>query len=571
MFDFKQEISNKISKIVNINEEELKTYIEIPKDTKNGDYAFPCFRLAKSLKKSPQIIANEIKEKIELDEVIIEKIDVAGGYLNFYINKTKLVEETLNELDAKKEKYGASNIGNGKNIIVEYSSPNIAKEFHIGHLRTTVIGAAFYNIYKYLGYNTIGINHLGDYGTQFGKMIEGYKRWGTEYNLEENPIEELTKLYIRINDLCKSDETVLEACRDNFKKLEEGDEYCTQLWNKFKELSLKEFYKTYDMLGVKFDSLNGESFYSDKMPEVIELLEKSGKLIESQGAKIVDLEDKGINTPCIIEKSNGSTTYATRDLAAILYRARTYDYDKCIYVVAYEQNLHFKQVFEVAKLLGLDKKYTDGLTHIAYGMTRVSTGRMSTREGNVVKVNELLNEAVSRVKAIIEEKNPNMEDKEENAKKIGIGAVIYNNLCTTLIKDQVFDWDTVLNFNGETGPYIQYIYVRTKSVLKKAGYIPEIKDVDGTLLQDEKTIPIIKNIYEFNNILNSVLEKNETSILARYLIELAQNYSNFYNDNKILVSDEKKLQDARVYLTYAVGNVLKIGAKLLGIEMPEQM
>ena len=571
MFDFKQEISNKISKIVNINEEELKTYIEIPKDTKNGDYAFPCFRLAKSLKKSPQIIANEIKEKIEVDEALIEKIDVAGGYLNFYINKTKLVEETLNELDAKKEKYGASNVGNGKNIIVEYSSPNIAKEFHIGHLRTTVIGAAFYNIYKYLGYNTIGINHLGDYGTQFGKMIEGYKRWGTEYNLEENPIEELTKLYIRINDLCKSDETVLEACRDNFKKLEEGDEYCTQLWNKFKELSLKEFYKTYDMLGVKFDSLNGESFYSDKMPEVIELLEKSGKLIESQGAKIVDLEDKGINTPCIIEKSNGSTTYATRDLAAILYRARTYDFDKCIYVVAYEQNLHFKQIFEVAKLLGLDKKYTDGLTHIAYGMTRVSTGRMSTREGNVVKVNELLNEAVSRVKAIIEEKNPNMEDKEENAKKIGIGAVIYNNLCTTLIKDQVFDWDTVLNFNGETGPYIQYIYVRTKSVLKKAGYIPEIKDVDGTLLQDEKTIPIIKNIYEFNNILNSVLEKNETSILARYLIELAQNYSNFYNDNKILVSDEKKLQDARVYLTYAVGNVLKIGAKLLGIEMPEQM
>ena len=571
MFDFKQEISNKISKIVNINEEELKTYIEIPKDTKNGDYAFPCFRLAKSLKKSPQVIANEIKEKIEVDEALIEKIDVAGGYLNFYINKTKLVEETLNELDAKKEKYGASNVGNGKNIIVEYSSPNIAKEFHIGHLRTTVIGAAFYNIYKYLGYNTIGINHLGDYGTQFGKMIEGYKRWGTEYNLEENPIEELTKLYIRINDLCKSDETVLEACRDNFKKLEEGDEYCTQLWNKFKELSLKEFYKTYDMLGVKFDSLNGESFYSDKMPEVIELLEKSGKLIESQGAKIVDLEDKGINTPCIIEKSNGSTTYATRDLAAILYRARTYDFDKCIYVVAYEQNLHFKQVFEVAKLLGLDKKYTDGLTHIAYGMTRVSTGRMSTREGNVVKVNELLNEAVSRVKAIIEEKNPNMEDKEENAKKIGIGAVIYNNLCTTLIKDQVFDWDTVLNFNGETGPYIQYIYVRTKSVLKKAGYIPEIKDVDGTLLQDEKTIPIIKNIYEFNNILNSVLEKNETSILARYLIELAQNYSNFYNDNKILVSDEKKLQDAKVYLTYAVGNVLKIGAKLLGLEMPEQM
>ena len=401
-------------------------------------------------------------------------------------------------------------------------------------------------------------------------MIEGYKRWGTEYNLEENPIEELTKMYIRINDLCKEDEKVLEACRDNFKKLEEGDEYCTKLWNKFKELSLKEFYKTYDMLGVKFDSLNGESFYSDKMPEVIQLLEKSGKLIESQGAKIVDLEDKGINTPCIIEKTNGSTTYATRDLAAILYRARTYDYDKCIYVVAYEQNLHFKQVFEVAKLLGLDKKYTDGLIHIAYGMTRVSTGRMSTREGNVVKVNELLNEAISRVEDIIEEKNPNMENKEENAKKIGIGAVIYNNLCTTLIKDQIFDWNTVLNFNGETGPYIQYIYVRTKSVLEKAGYKPSINEIDIAKLEDKESKKIIKTLYNFENTLETVIEKNETSILARYLIELAQSYSNFYNENKIL-GEEKDIQDARIYLTYAVGNVLKIGAKLLGIEMPDKM
>ena len=401
-------------------------------------------------------------------------------------------------------------------------------------------------------------------------MIEGYKRWGEEYNLEENPIEELTKMYIRINDLCKSDEDVLNACRENFRKLEEGDKECIELWNKFKDLSLKEFYKTYDMLGVKFDSLNGESFYSDKMPEVIEILEKTGKLIESQGAKIVDLEDKGINTPCIIEKTNGSTTYATRDLAAILYRARTYDFDKCIYVVAYEQNLHFKQVFEVAKLLGLDKKYTDGLTHIAYGMTRLATGKMSTREGNVIKVNELLEESVKRVLDIINEKTSEMEDKEENARKIGIGAVIFNNLCTNLIKDQIFDWNIVLNFNGETGPYIQYIYVRTKSVLEKASYMPNLEDVDFSLLEDEKSFYIIKKIYEFNNILKQVIEKNETSILARYLIELAQGYSNFYNDNKIIVED-KKVQDARLYLTYAVGNVLKIGMKLLGIEMPTKM
>ncbi|MFR8234195.1 MAG: arginine--tRNA ligase [Clostridia bacterium] len=572
MLNFKSEIAKKIAQIVKIEASELETYIEIPKDSTNGDFSFPCFRLAKELKKAPQVIASEIKEKLELEESndIIEKIDVIGGYLNFYINKNILIKEVLSEINKEKENYGASDIGKGKNIIVEYSSPNIAKEFHIGHLRTTVIGAAFYNIYKYLGYNTIGINHLGDYGTQFGKMIEGYKRWGEEYNLEENPIEELTKMYIRINDLCKSDEDVLNACRENFRKLEEGDKECIELWNKFKDLSLKEFYKTYDMLGVKFDSLNGESFYSDKMPEVIEILEKTGKLVESQGARIVDLEDKGINTPCIIEKTNGSTTYATRDLAAILYRARTYDFDKCIYVVAYEQNLHFKQVFEVAKLLGLDKKYTDGLTHIAYGMTRLATGRMSTREGNVVKVNELLEESVKRVLDIINEKTPEMEDKEDNARKIGIGAVIFNNLCTNLIKDQIFDWNIVLNFNGETGPYIQYIYVRTKSVLEKASYMPNLEDVDFSLLEDEKSFYIIKKIYEFNNILKQVIEKNETSILARYLIELAQGYSNFYNDNKIIVED-KKVQDARLYLTYAVGNVLKIGMKLLGIEMPTKM
>lgn len=572
MLNFKSEIAKKIAQVVKIETSELETYIEIPKDSANGDFSFPCFRLAKELRKAPQVIASEIKEKLELEESndIIEKIDVIGGYLNFYINKNILIKEVLSEINKEKENYGASDIGKGKNIIVEYSSPNIAKEFHIGHLRTTVIGAAFYNIYKYLGYNTIGINHLGDYGTQFGKMIEGYKRWGEEYNLEENPIEELTKMYIRINDLCKSDEDVLNACRENFRKLEEGDKECIELWNKFKDLSLKEFYKTYDMLGVKFDSLNGESFYSDKMPEVIEILEKTGKLVESQGAKIVDLEDKGINTPCIIEKTNGSTTYATRDLAAILYRARTYDFDKCIYVVAYEQNLHFKQVFEVAKLLGLDKKYTDGLTHIAYGMTRLATGKMSTREGNVIKVNELLEESVKRVLDIINEKTSEMEDKEENARKIGIGAVIFNNLCTNLIKDQIFDWNIVLNFNGETGPYIQYIYVRTKSVLEKASYMPNLEDVDFSLLEDEKSFYIIKKIYEFNNILKQVIEKNETSILARYLIELAQGYSNFYNDNKIIVED-KKVQNTRLYLTYAVGNVLKIGMKLLGIEMPTKM
>ena len=568
MKDFKQIIAKQISKTIDINEEELESYIETPKDNKNGDYAFPCFRLAKELRKAPPAIANEIKEKIEAVEEI-EKIEVAGGYLNFFINKTILAKEVLEEI-SKAEQYGKSEIGKEKNIVIDYSAPNIAKPFHIGHLRSTVIGGALYNIYKYLGYNVTGVNHLGDYGTQFGKLIEGYKMWGKEYDIEKDPINELTKIYIRINEACKNDEQILENCRNNFKKLEDGDSYCVEIWKKFRELSLQEFQKVYDLLGSKFDSWNGESFYSDKMPEVIEILEKTGKLIESQGAKIIDLEDKGINTPCIIEKSNGSTTYATRDLAAILYRARTYDFDKALYVTSYEQVLHFKQVFEVAKLLGLDEKYTKGLEHVSFGMVLLPEGKMSTREGNIIKLEDLLNEAISRAQEIIEQKNPELENKEEVAKKVGIGAVIFNDMSASRIKDEVFDWNTILNFQGETGPYVQYTYVRTKSVLEKAGYLPKIEEVKVENLADEYSLAILKLIYNFEDVLIQVTDKNEPSILARYLIDLAKAYSSFYNENKIIVED-KDIQNARVYLTYAVSEVLKQGANLLGIQMPEKM
>ena len=566
--DFKQIIAKQISKTIDINEEELESYIETPKDNKNGDYAFPCFRLAKELRKAPPAIANEIKEKIEAVEEI-EKIEVAGGYLNFFINKSILTEEVLEEI-SKAEQYGKSEIGKEKNIVIDYSAPNIAKPFHIGHLRSTVIGGALYNIYKYLGYNVTGVNHLGDYGTQFGKLIEGYKMWGKEYDIEKDPINELTKIYIRINEACKNDEQILENCRNNFKKLEDGDSYCVEIWKKFRELSLQEFQKVYDLLGSKFDSWNGESFYSDKMPEVIEILEKTGKLIESQGAKIIDLEDKGINTPCIIEKSNGSTTYATRDLAAILYRARTYDFDKALYVTSYEQVLHFKQVFEVAKLLGLDEKYTKGLEHVSFGMVLLPEGKMSTREGNIIKLEDLLNEAISRAQEIIEQKNPELENKEEVAKKVGIGAVIFNDMSASRIKDEVFDWNTILNFQGETGPYVQYTYVRTKSVLEKAGYLPKIEEVKVENLADEYSLAILKLIYNFEDVLIQVTDKNEPSILARYLIDLAKAYSSFYNENKIIVED-KDIQNARIYLTYAVSEVLKQGANLLGIQMPEKM
>ncbi len=572
MKDFKKEIASIISDVINIDKEQLKAFIEVPKDVNMGDYAFPCFRLAKELKKAPNVIAEEINKKLDITGTDIEKIDIVGGYLNFTISKINLAKTTLEEIDNKKEDYGKSNLGNSKKIVIDYSSPNIAKPFHIGHLRSTVIGGALYNIYKYLGYDVTGVNHLGDYGTQFGKLIEGYKLWGEEYNIEKSPIEELTKIYIRINEACKQDEKVLENCRENFKKLEEEDKYCKEVWEKFRNLSLQEFKKVYDLLGSKFDSWNGEAFYSDKMPEVIEILENTGKLIESRGARIIDLEDKGINTPCIIEKSNGSTTYATRDLAAILYRARTYDFDKALYVTSYEQVLHFKQIFEVAKLMGLDEKYIKGLEHVAFGMVLLPTGKMSTREGNVIKLEELLNEAISKVRDIIEEKNPGFteEEKQDIAKKVGIGAVIFNDLSSARIKDEIFDWDTMLNFSGETGPYIQYTYVRINSILKKVEEVPKLKNIDYGKVLGKEEQNILKLIYSFTNILEQVTLKNEPSILARYLIDIAKAFSSFYNENKIIVED-KVLQDARIYLAYATGIVLKNGAKLLGIDMPEKM
>ena len=580
MLDIKKEISEQIAKTIeNVKSKEIYTYIEVPKDTKNGDYAFPCFRLAKTLRKSPPEIANQIKEKLEENGIsnseIIKKVEIAGGYLNFYISSKIFTKEVLEQI-SNNEKFGIEpedDKNKEKNIVIDYSAPNIAKPFHIGHLRSTVIGAALYNIYKYLGYNVTGINHLGDYGTQFGKLIEGYKRWGKEYDIESDPINELTKIYIRINTACKEDEQILQACRDNFKKLEDGDSYCVEIWKKFRELSLKEFQRVYNLLGSTFDSWNGEAFYSDKMQEVIEILEKSGKLKESQGAKIVELEEQGINTPCIIVKSNGSSTYATRDLAAILYRARNYNFDKALYVTSYEQVLHFKQVFATAKYLGLDEKYIKGLEHVSFGMVLLPTGKMSTREGNIVKLEELLKEAIERAKEIIEQKNPELENKEEVAKKVGIGAIIFNDLSNSRVKDEVFDWNNILNFQGETGPYIQYTYVRTKSVLKKAGIkidnIP-FDMVNFDSLEDTYSQNIIKLLYDFHNILVQVTEKNEPSILSRYLIELAKAYSVFYNENRIMVEDVN-IKNSRIYLNFAVGKVLKIGANLLGMDMPEKM
>ena len=569
--DFKEEIALTLEKELSIDKETIKKSIEKPKDKTMGDFAFPCFILAKELHKAPKMIAEELAESInsKLIEIdFLESVSAVNGFLNFTISAKGLAKVVLDEYDNLGNKYGTSTEGNGRNIVIDFSSPNIAKPFHIGHLRSTVIGWALHNIYAYLGYNVTGINHLGDWGTQFGKLIEAYRKWGTEYNIDENPIDELTKMYVRINKLCEEDESVLNDCRNNFKKLEDGDEYCVNIWKKFSEVSLKEFNRVYDLLGVKFESICGEAFYTDKMPEVMDILEKSGKLVDSEGARIIEMRDG--KAPCIIVKSNGSSTYATRDLAAIMYRARTYDFEKALYLTSYEQILHFKQVFETAELLGLDEKYINGLKHVPFGMILLKDGKMSTREGKVIKLEELLNTAIEKAKEVIENKNPNQENKDEIAKAVGIGAVIFNDLANSRIKDEIFDWDTMLNFNGETGPYIQYICVRTKSVIEKAGYKPERKDINLDKLTDEYSKDVLSLLYNFKATLQEVTQKEEPSILSRYLIDLAQSYSVFYNNNKI-IGEEKEVQDARLYLTYIVGTVLEKGLNLLGIQVPDKM
>ena len=563
MKDIKKELSILLDEKVNINTYDL---IKEIKEKDKGDYTFPCFILAKELHKAPNVIADELKESIS--SPLVEKIESVNGYLNFYINKEFLTKLVFEEYERTKDSFGKEE-SNGKTVCVEYSSPNIAKPFHIGHMRTTLIGHALYNIYKYLGYNTIGINHLGDYGTQFGKLIEGYKLWGDEYDLSVDPIDKLVEIYVRINQECENPE-VLERCRNNFKLLEEGDAYCTSLWKKFRELSLDEFNETYKKLGIEFDSIKGEASYVSDKENIINILEKNNKLEISQGAKIVNLEEDGINTPCIIEKSDGSSIYATRDLAAIMYRAKTYDYDKSIYVTGYEQELHFKQVFAVAKYLDLDSKYVNGLEHVSYGMYRLKEGKMSTRKGNFIKLEDIIKDAITKAKDKILEKNPDLEDIDEVAKKVGLGAIIFGDLYNSRIKDEVFDIDEMLEFQGETCPYIQYMYVRINSILRKLDSEVLINDVKYDKLHDDLSYDLIKQIYNFNNILKEVIDKNEPYILSRYLIKLAGTYSEYYNTYKIL-SDDIDERNSRVYLISIVMNVLKTGCNLLGIEMPEKM
>jgi len=569
MINFKKEIANAIAKVTNLDAKDLENYLEIPPNSDLGDYAFPCFKLAKDLRKAPPMIANDIKENIEIDENIIEKIDVVGGYLNIFINKQALVQTVLEEVADKKEKYGSSTLGEGKNVVIDYSAPNIAKPFHIGHLRSTVIGGALYKIYNFLGYNSVGINYLGDWGLQFGKVMAGINLWKDEYDFENDEMASILKVYIRFNQEEKENPELTELARKLFKKLEDGDEETVATWEHIRKISLENYEKTYKLLNSKFDSYNGEAYYNDKMDPVVNELKEKGLLKESQGAQVVDLEQYDM-PPCIIITSAGTTIYATRDLASLKDRINKYNFDKAIYVVGNEQQLHFKQVFKTLELMGYEE-YSKNCMHVPFGLVVDKDGeKIGSRKGNSVFLEDILNEAIDKVKDIINEKNPDLEDKEEIARKVGVGAIIFNDLSNSRIKDEIFDWDMLLNFQGETGPYIQYIYVRTKSLLEKAGYTPEITDVDFSKLSEVEAINTLKLIYQFNDVIKNAADKNEPSILARYLIDLSQSFSTFYNEHKI-ITEEKDIQNARLYLTYAVGTVLKTGVELLGMEMPNKM
>lgn len=569
MVDFKEKIAQKISEVTNIEKEELKTYIELPPNSDLGDYAFPCFKLAKSLRKAPPVIASEIKEAIKLDDGSIEKIEIVGGYLNIYINKASLAETVLKEVAQKQEKYGSSNIGMGKNVVIDYSAPNIAKPFHIGHLRSTVIGGALYKIYNFLGYNSVGINYLGDWGLQFGKVMAGYDMWKDEYDFSQSEIQAILKIYVRFCQEEKEKPELTEIAREYFKRLEDGEEKEVETWKWIRRISLENYQKTYNLLNSKFDSYNGESYYNDKMDAVVDELREKGLLKASEGAQVVDLSEYDM-PPCIIITSAGTTIYATRDLASLKDRINKYDFDKAIYVVGNEQRLHFKQVFKVLELMGYPE-YAKKCEHVPFGLVVDKDGeKIGSRKGNSVFLEDILKEAIQKVEKIIDEKNPGLEDKGEVARKVGVGAIIFNDLSNSRIKDEIFDWDMLLNFQGETGPYIQYIYVRTRSLLEKAGYVPDLENINFSKLQEKEAVETLKLLYRFNEFVTLAADKNEPSIISRYLIDVAQNFSTFYNEHKIITED-KTVQDARLALTYAVGTVLKSGVTLLGMEMPNKM
>lgn len=569
MIDFKQEIAKILNdKIESLTEEDILAQIEIPPSYEMGDYAFPVFSLAKIFRKNPNMIAEEMASSI--DSKYFEKVESKGAYINFFTNKEALSKTVIEEILKEKENYGKSKMGKDKTIIVEYSSPNIAKPFHIGHIRTTIIGDSLKKIHKFLGYNVVSINHLGDYGTQFGMLIYAIKNWGNIEEIEKNPIPELLKLYVRVNKEAEENEEIKDECRHYFASLEKGDEEAVKIWKWIREISLKEFKVVYDLLGIEFDSYNGESFYSDKMQKQVDRMEELGILKDSEGAKIVDLEKYNL-PPALIIKSDGSTIYITRDIAAAEYRHETYHPEKNIYVVATEQNLHFKQLKAVLEEMQYD--WYDEVTHVAFGMINLADGKLSTRQGRVVYLIDVLNKAVEKIMEILDEREKTsgvkIENKEELAKQVGIGAIKFQELFNQRIKDYTFDWDKTLSFEGESGPYVQYAHARICSLLNKGNFDINSK-IDPTLLNNEMEINILRNLYKFTEVVKDAAEKYEPFFISRYVVELAKDFNKYYNQVTINVEDEK-LKNTRLMLCYSVKNVISEGLSLLGIEAPEKM
>lgn len=564
MINFKEEVKEIILGFdTGLTEKEISDLIEIPPNSDMGDYAFPVFKLAKTFRKAPNLIAEELAKK-EFSNENIKKIANVGPYVNFFVDNSKLVESVL--IEAVKDDFGSSHIGVGKNVVFDFSSTNIAKPFHIGHLRSTVIGNAIRNIMKYQGFNTTGVNYIGDYGTQFGMMISAYLKWGDEDKINADPIKELLNLYVKYNKIAKEDETYMDEARDWFDKLEKKDPTAVKLWSWFREISLKEFQRVYDLLGVEFDNFNGESFHSQFIGDALEAIDKKNLLEESDGAMIINLDDENL-PPVLIKKSNGSSTYLTRDIATAMYRRKTYDFYKNVYVVASQQKLHFEQLRAVLKKMGFD--WWNDCEHVSFGMVSMKDGSMKTREGKVIFLEDVLNRAIDKTKSIIEERNPNLENKEEVAKQVGVGAVIFQDLFNNRIKDYTFDWDQVLNFDGETGPYTQYTFARSCSILDKGEF--ELKDNSKfDLLVDDTEIDIVKHLSKFEEVLLNATEKYEPSFLTRYTVELAKLFNKFYANCPInTVEDELKYQ--RLYLTYSVNKCLKLSLSLLGIEAPVRM
>ncbi|MCY6355060.1 arginine--tRNA ligase [Clostridium sp. ZS2-4] len=562
--DYKKNIADKLKEHIEMELETIERLIEIPPKSEMGDYAFPCFQLAKTFRKAPNMIAAELSEKINKEG--FEKVEALGPYVNFFMDKGTFVKSIIEKVLSEEDNYGASEVGKGKNVCIDYSSPNIAKPFHVGHLFSTAIGNSLYKILSSQGYNCTGINHLGDWGTQFGKLISAYKRWADEDALEKEPIKELLRIYVKFHDEAEKDPSLEDEGRMYFKKLEDGSKEEVELWEKFKNLSLKEFDKVYDVLGVKFDSYAGESFYNDKMDAVIEEIESKNLLVESNGAKVVMMEEENM-PPCIIKKADGATIYATRDLAAAFYRKKTYDFYKSIYVVGADQSLHFKQVFKVIEKMGCD--WAEDCKHVGFGLIRFADRKLSTRKGQVIFLEDLLNEAVAKTRETIEEKNPGLENKEEVAQKVGIGAVVFTYLKNRREKDIVFKWDEMLNFDGETGPYVQYTYARGKSILRRAGEMSG--KADFSKLTSKEEFELIKVLGSFNEEILDAIDKLEPSIVTRYVIEVAKAFNKFYNAHNIMATEEEEIKNARLKMVEATCQVIKNGLSLIGLDVVEEM